>query len=155
KGVDLLLDATLADGLKITANYTWSQLRNPGSSLQRDRAPKQYAKGWISYEPETLPFSTNLSVDWVGDAYTTLPGFGRLNYGNYALVNLGFHLYPDSERKHRFGINVENLFNKDYASIGYGRSVTDAGRLDGTNTRFLYYTRGTPRMLRVSYGINF
>lgn len=155
KGVDLLLQAALADGWTIAGNYTWSRLRNEGSSLQRDRAPKQYAKGWISYEPETLPFGANISVDWVGDIYSTLPVFGRLNYGNYALVNLGFHLYPDSGRKHRFGVNVENLFNKDYASVGYQRTVSDAGRLDGTNAPFLYYTRGTPQTLRVSYGIAF
>ena len=65
------------------------------------------------------------------------------------------HLYPDAARKHRLGINVENVFNKDYASVGYRRTVSDAGRRDGTMSPFLYYFRGVPRTLRASYGVAF
>ena len=52
-------------------------------------------------------------------------------------------------------INVENVFNKDYASVGYRRTVSDAGRRDGTMSPFLYYFRGVPRTLRASYGVAF
>ena len=59
------------------------------------------------------------------------------------------------QRKHRFGVNIENLLNEDYSSTGYGRTISDAGRLDGSNSQFLYYRRGVPRTLRVTYGIAF
>jgi vitamin B12 transporter len=33
--------------------------------------------------------------------------------------------------------------------------VTDQGALDGSNSRFLYFSRGVPRTLRMSYGLSF
>lgn len=155
RGATLELNAALDGGLTANASYTWSRVRNPGSSVQRDRNPKQYARVGIGYAPADKPFGANIAVIWAGDIYSTLPGFGRRNYGNYAVVDAGLHFYPDAGRKHRFGINVENLFNKEYASGGYRRAVSDAGVLDGTNSPFLYYLRGVPRTLRVSYGISF
>lgn len=155
-GVDIELNATLQGGWTLAANYTLSRLRQQGSSLQLDRTPEQHARGTISYTPEDKPFGANVSVDWIGDSWSTPGGaFGRRNYGNYAVVNLGVHVYPDAARHHRLGVNIENLLNEDYASRGFGRTISDAGRLDGTNSQFLYYWRGTPRTLRVSYGVAF
>jgi outer membrane receptor for ferric coprogen and ferric-rhodotorulic acid len=91
----------------------------------------------------------------VGDVWSTASGFGRMNYGNYAVVDAGAHLWLDQARRNRFGVNVENLFDKDYASTGYRSAVSDACVLDGSNSRFLYYYRGVPRTLRVSYGLSF
>lgn len=155
KGVDLSVSAALEGGWTLAANYTWARLRNEGSDRQRDRAPEHYARGTVAYEPETLPFGANLAVSWTGNTYVTLRDFGRLNYGNYVVVDFGFHIYPDAARRHRFGVNVENLFNKDYSSVGYRQTVSDAGRIDGTLSPFLYYYRGVPRTLRVTYGISF
>ncbi|MET0365815.1 MAG: TonB-dependent receptor [Sphingobium sp.] len=155
-GIDLELNAILQGGWRLTGNYTLSHLRRQGSDLQIDRTPEQHARGTIAYVPEDKPFGANIAVDWTGDAWSTVGGaFGRRNYGNYALVDVGVHFYPDAARQHRLGINVENLLNEDYASRGYGRTVSDAGRIDGTNSQFLYYWRGTPRTLRVSYGVGF
>ncbi len=155
QGVDLELSASLEGGWRLAANYTWARIRNEGSDHQRDRAPEQYARGTIAWEPENLPFGANLAVNWTGNTYVTLPAFGRLNYGNHAVVDIGVHIYPGAGRKHRFGVNVENLFDKDYSSVGYRQTVSDAGRLDGTFSPFLYYYRGAPRTLRVTYGISF
>ena len=154
-GVDLELGASLAGGWTLAANYTRARLRERGSEVQRDRSPEQFARGSIAWTPERLPVGANVSVNWVGNVYSTLPSYGRRNYGNYAVVDTGVHLYPDAARKHRLGINVENVFNKDYASVGYRRTVSDAGRRDGTMSPFLYYFRGVPRTLRASYGVAF
>lgn len=155
QGATLELNATLDKGLTASASYTWSRARNPGSSVQRDRNPEQYGRAAIGYAPTDKPFGANVAVLWTGDVYSTLPGFGRRNYGNYAIVDAGLHFYPDVGREHRLGINVENLFDREYASGGFRRAVSDAGVLNGTNTPFLYYLRGVPRTLRVSYGIGF
>jgi len=155
RGMTLEANAIFDGGFSASASYTWSRVRNPGSTVQRDRNPEQYARGAIAYAPPDKPFGANVSVLWTGDVYSTLPGFGRRNYGKYAVVDAGIHFYPDAARKHRFGINVENLFDKEYASGGFRRAVSDAGVLDGTNSPFLYYLRGVPRTLRVSYGIGF
>ncbi len=156
EGVDLELEAQLRGGWRLTANYTLAHLRQQGSSLQLANTPEQRARGAIGYAPEDKPFGANVSVEWVGDTYSNVGGqFGRINYGNYALVDIGAYLHPDAARRHRFGVNIENLFNKEYSSTGYGRTVSDAGRIDGTNSQFLYYRRGMPRTLRATYGIAF
>jgi vitamin B12 transporter len=150
RGAEAVLGAVIADAWHLDASYTYARARNAGSSLQRDRTPEQLARGTVAWRPRTLPIGANASVNWVGDAYATASGFGRRNYGNYAIVDAGVHLFPDAARRHRFGINVENLFDRDYATRGFQSAVPDSGV-----GRFLYFTRGVPRTLRVSYGMGF
>ncbi|RSV38659.1 TonB-dependent receptor [Sphingomonas sp. ABOLE] len=150
RGAELVLGAVIADAWHLDASYTYARARNAGSSLQRDRTPEQLARGTVAWRPRTLPIGANASVNWVGDAYTSASGFGRRNYGKYAIVDAGVHLFPDAARRHRFGINVENLFDRDYATRGFQSAVSDSGV-----GRFLYFARGVPRTLRVSYGLGF
>jgi vitamin B12 transporter len=156
QGGEAELSASLPGGWSLSASYTYARVRNRGSRVQRDRNPEQYAKGVIAYAPDDRPFGATASVNWTGDAYSTPSGFGRRNYGDYALVDLGFWLYPDgAARRHRFAVNVENLFDREYATRGIQSAVSDGGVLDGSNRRFLYFARGVPRTLRVSYGVGF
>lgn len=150
RGAELVLGAVLADAWHLDASYTLARARNAGSSLQRDRTPEQLARGTIAWRPRALPVRATASVNWVGDAYATASGFGRRNYGNYALVDAGLQLLPDAAARHRVGIHVENLFDRDYATRGFQSAVSDSGV-----GRFLYFTRGVPRTLRVSYGLGF
>ncbi len=156
QGGEFELTARTAGGWSLNASYTYARVREKGSSTQLDRNPRQYAKGTLAYAPEDRPFGANLAVNWIGDVWSTASGFGRRNYGNYALVDAGAYLYVDgAARRNRFGVNVENLFNKEYATRGYQSAVTDKGALDGSNSRFLYFSRGVPRTLRMSYGLSF
>ncbi|WP_232476239.1 TonB-dependent receptor plug domain-containing protein [Flavisphingomonas formosensis] len=151
RGAELVLDASLGEAWHMSASYTYTRSRNAGSSLQRDRTPKQFAKGSIAYDPSDRPFGANVAINWVGDAWSTISGFGRRNYGNYAVVDLGAHVYLDgAARRHRAGLTLENAFDKDYATRGYGSAPLDDG-----SGRFLYHYRGVPRTLRVSYGVSF
>ncbi|SCW35364.1 vitamin B12 transporter [Sphingobium faniae] len=157
EGAELEVGASWDNGWSALASYTYARVRNSGSSTQRDRNPKQFAKGGLAYAPDDQRFGGNITVSWVGDVFARAPGgFPRRNYGNYALVDAGVFLYVDGEaRRNRFAINVENIFDKDYATRGYRSGVTDAGVLDGTSSRFEFYNRGVPRTLRVSYGLTF
>jgi vitamin B12 transporter len=156
QGGEFELTARTAGGWNLNASYTYARVRKKGSSTQLDRNPRQFAKGTLSYAPEDRPFGANISVNWIGDVWSTASGFGRRNYGNYALVDAGAYLYVDgAARRNRFGVNVENLFNREYATRGYQSAVTDQGALDGSNSRFLYFSRGVPRTLRMSYGLSF
>lgn len=150
RGAEFQVDATVAQDWHVAASYTYTRARNEGATTQRDRTPEQFAKGSVSYAPESLPFGANVSVNWVGDTYSSPSGFPRQNYGNYAIVDFGAHLYVDGNaRRNRFGINVENVTGREYATRGFGSAPADAGG------RFLYFTRGVPRTLRVSYGLSF
>jgi vitamin B12 transporter len=150
-GFEILADARVGNGLNLSASYTRNSSRTEGSDRQRDRTPRDLFKGSIFYRPEDKPFGGNLTVNWTGDAYSKPSGFARQNYGNYAVVNAGLFVHPDGQaRRHRLSVNLENIFNNEYASRGYGSAP-----IDGSTDRFLYFSRGTPRTLRVSYGLAF
>jgi vitamin B12 transporter len=149
RGTEFGVDATLGQAWTLAASYTWSRVRNQGATTQRDRAPSQFAKGSLAYAPQYLPFGTNVALQWVGDVTSSPSGFPRQNYGNYALVDVGAHLYIDGlARRNRFGVNIENLTGREYATRGFGSAATDTGG------RFLTFPRGVPRTLRVSYGLS-
>lgn len=156
QGAELELGAELPGGWNISASYTYARVREKGTSMQLNRNPKQYAKASLAYAPEDRSFGASLNLNWIGDVWSTASGFGRSNFGNYALVDFGAYFYLDgAARRTRFGVNVENLFDKEYATRGYASAVTDQGALDGSNSRFLYFNRGVPRTLRMSYGLSF
>jgi len=150
EGAEAIFGARLADGLNLDASYTYTQARNLGSDLQINRIPRHLARGTLAYSPPERPFGGNVTVNWVGDVWTTATGFGRLNYGNYALVDAGIHVFTDPERRHRIGVNVENLLDKEYATRGFQSAARDDG-----SGRFLYYTRGVPQTFRLSYSLGF
>jgi vitamin B12 transporter len=150
-------------GAKPSLRYGWPAAGRPRAAspiaghATRDRTasatarpkPSRTARSPIS--PTTVRSApAPRSTGWA-NAWSSPSGFARRNYGNYAVVDLGAHFYPDgAARRHRFGINVENVFDQDYAT----RSYASAARDDGSG-RFLYFIRGVPRTLRVSYGIGF
>lgn len=150
RGAEAIVGVNIPGGFSFDASYTYTQARNRGSETQRDRTPKHLARGTLAYSSPKHRFGANITLNWVGDAYATASGFGRRNYGNYAIVDAGVHYFPDAERRHRIGVNVENLFDKEYATRGFQSAPRD----DGTG-RFLYYARGVPQTFRLTYGFNF
>jgi vitamin B12 transporter len=150
RGAELSLEATPAEAWHIAASYTYTRARTEGTHTQLDRTPEQFAKGSIAYAPPERSFGANATINWLGDAYSSPSGFARQNYGNYVLVDLGGYLYVDgAARRNRLGITIENVTNRDYATRGFGSGAADTGG------RFLYFNRGVPRTLRVSYGLSF
>ncbi|SNR92059.1 MULTISPECIES: TonB-dependent siderophore receptor [unclassified Azospirillum] len=133
---------------RLDASYTHTRSRNQGSDQQRDRIPTDFAKAGISYQPVDRLFGADLAVSWTGDSWQTVSGFGRRHYGNHVVTDLGAHLFLDSERRHRLGVRLENLFDEEYATR-LGSAAADAGG------RFLYGYRGVPRTLHVNYGVHF
>ena len=150
RGAEAILNAQLVGGLSLNASYTHTRARNRGAETQRDRTPKQLARGTLAYTSPNERFGGNISLNWVGDAWSTASGFGRRNYGDYAIVDAGIHIFTDRERRQRIGFSVENLLNREYATRGFQSAARD----DGAG-RFLYYARGVPQTFRLSYGLGF
>ena len=69
----------------------------------------------------------------------------RMLEGRYAVVDLAGRYFLDAQRRHRFNVRLENLFDEDYAT-GHGRAFPDAG-----GAPYLTSTLGVPRTLHVSY----
>jgi vitamin B12 transporter len=139
------------EGWRIDGSYTHTRARTRAApTVQINRIPEDVATGTLAYNSPDNPFGANVSVNWVGKVWSSATGIGRLNYGNYAVVDLGMHYFIDDARRHRLGFNVENLFDKGYATRGYQTALRD-----NSTTRFTYYTRGVPLTVRFSYGLTF
>jgi outer membrane cobalamin receptor len=82
---------------------------------------------------------------WVGDIFNNVSGFGSVPAGNYAVVDLAGRYFLDAQRRHRFNVRLENLFDADYAT-GNGRAFPDAG-----GAAYLTTIRGVPFTLHASY----
>ncbi len=145
-GAEASAQARLGSDFSLNASYTHTRSRDEGSSQQRDRTPVDFLKASLDYAPTGRAFGADLSVNWTGDVYQTVSGFGRLNYGDYTVVDLAGHVFLDgAARHHRLGVRVQNLFDTDYAAR-LGSAVVDGG-----TSRFLYRNLGVPRTASVRY----
>ena len=112
----------------------------------------QQAKASLSYDPADRPIGALASLLWTGDVHQPVSQFGRVNYGNYVVVDVAAHVFLDGhDRRHRVTARVENLFDEDYATR-VNSALVD---LTTTGERFLYRFLGVPRTLHVSYAYSF
>lgn len=114
RGGEVSLSAPLGDAFTATASYTYTRSRDEGSDQQRARTPERYAKAGLTYKQDRI--EAGASLYWVGDVYQSVGGFGRRNYGDYTTVNLFGNVYVDRAQQHRIGLNVQNLFDEEYAT---------------------------------------
>ncbi|WP_430423156.1 TonB-dependent receptor plug domain-containing protein [Phenylobacterium sp.] len=150
RGLELSGTAQITDAISASASYAYSRTRVSGAGQLFDRIPEQQAKAAIVYEPPGSPFGASVSALWVGDVYSGVNGFGRVNYGNYAVVDLAAHVYIDGDkRKHRVTARLENALDEDYATR------VNSALIDLSTQRFFYRFRGVPRTLHVSYAYSF
>ena len=96
-------------------------------------------KATLAYEPTDRPFGASASALWVGDVFSTVSGFGRVNSGDYVVVDLAAHVFIDKARKHRVTARLENAFDEDYATR------VNSAVIDLSTRRFFYRFLG-PRL---------
>jgi outer membrane cobalamin receptor len=149
KGVDIDVQAQLGPDWRTQASYTWTQSRTEGSNLQRDRTPESYIKAGLHYAPAEGAFSAGASLYWLGKRFQTVPTFGRLESGDYALLDLSAKLAFGTARAQSVNVRLENALDEDYQT-GLGRSNVDA-----TGAFYLYRRLGVPRTLHLTYSHDF
>jgi outer membrane cobalamin receptor len=149
RGVELTGTAQLTDAISARASYAYTRTRAEGAGQQFDRIPENQVKGTIAYDPVDARFGASASLLWVGDVHQTVSGFGRVNYGDYAVVDLAAYVFLDEDRKHRVTARLENTFDEDYATR------VNSAVIDLSTQRFFYRFLGVPRTLHVSYAYNF
>ncbi|MEW5683462.1 MAG: TonB-dependent receptor [Pseudomonadota bacterium] len=150
RGFEASGSARLAEGLSARASFAYTRSRAAGAGRQFDRVPKTQAKASLSWDPPERPFGASATLLWTGDVFQNVTGFGRVNYGDYAVVDLAAHVYLDpSKRRHRLTARLENAFDEDYATR------VNSAVVDLSTQRFLYRFRGVPQTLHVSYAYSF
>jgi vitamin B12 transporter len=149
-GWELALRLAVKQSMSVSFDYTSTDAKLVGSGTQVQDIPKNLLKlGW-SFRSLAIPLDLNLSVINVGDVYDVVGGgVGRVDHGNYTVVDLGAGYFLDADRTHRLGARLENALDEGYAaSIGRGRRDLD-------NSSYAYRNLGAPRTLHVSYSYRF
>lgn len=149
RGAEASVTAPLGRAFRTSLSYTYSQSRPEGSDLQIARLPESYAKGSLQFTPVQLPLDASATVNWVGNVYQSVGAFGRRNYGNYFTLNLAARYFVDAARRHRIGVNLQNVFDEEYAT-----RLSSAQRDDGSGA-FIAERLGVPRTYGVSYTYEF
>jgi outer membrane receptor for ferric coprogen and ferric-rhodotorulic acid len=93
-------------------------------------------------------FGLFASVNYVGNVFDTRAGT-RVKYGDYVVIDLGARAFLDMERHHRIDVNLQNVFDEDYASRMV-KGVQDVG-----GASYVAQFRGLPRTLSLHYTYNF
>ena len=110
---------------------------------------------WIGLYPRpvfrVLEKPVNYVVSKVDPGYAAVltERGGRVEHGNYTVVDVGAAWYLGNNRQHRLGVRLENAFDEDYGS-SLGRAFRDS---DGSS--YPYTNLGTPRTVHASYRFRF
>lgn len=152
-GFEALLRGPLAGMLSFDASYMFSRERDPATGSQLADRPRHSGKLALQLAPADGRWGTNLALKFMGSTHATAAGFGRVSYGDVVVANLGAHVFLDAEQRHRFGLRVENVLDKEYATRV--RSAVLAGSDPEDPERFIYRNRGTPRTLYLNYSLGF
>ena len=127
-------------------DYVNTTAEAQGTSEQIVGVPESTFKLGFTYVADSAPVEFNMALVNIGDLYDSVGGgVGRVEHGNYTVVDFSGAYYFGDNRRHRLGIRVENAFDEEYAS-SVGRATTDVG-----GTSYGYANLGTPQTVHVSY----
>lgn len=147
-GGEAIVTARLSEWFSATVDYTHTGAEQVGTDVQLVNIPRDQAKLILNADAPSGRFGGNLALNWVGDLWANVAAVGRVNYGNYAVVNLAGYAFLDDDHRHRVGLSLENALDADYDT-----TVTRV-RTDVTNISYAAGFRGTPITLHVGYRLS-
>lgn len=145
-GVEIALNAMLAESVTGTFSYSMTDASFEGSSLQYNRVPEDFMKLGVGYRPSMGPFELNVSILSVGEVFDVPhSSLGRVAYGDYTVADVSAGFYLDPDRRHRIGVRLENAFDEEYTT------ALVVGRRDSNNARYTAGYVGPPRTINATY----
>jgi vitamin B12 transporter len=144
-GGEVVVGVQLADFLTGTFDYTHTEASVAGSSDQLVNIPRDQAKFVLDARAPSGRFGGAASLNWVGDLYANVAAVGRVNNGDYAVLDLSAWAYLDADRSHRIGLRLQNALDANYDT-----AVTRV-RTDVTDISYAAGFRGTPMTLHATY----
>ncbi len=147
-GSEFLLRGPITPSTSFGVSYTYSKEIERGSSEQLADRPRRQYKGSLAYSPVDRPFGMNIAFKYIGLKSRTLSSFGRQEYGDTHVVDLGAHLYLDGgERRHRVNLRVENATDKTYANLVNQTNIAGSDPAEP----FMFRRLGPPRTYHMNY----
>jgi vitamin B12 transporter len=113
--------------------------------------PRDQTAVSFDYAPEARPFGVAVTVNAVGEVADVVGGVGRVERGNYTVVDVNGRLYLDRARRHELAVRLENALDEDYVTRN------TRGRVDFSSPEQFYAARnlGTPRTIHFGYEYSF
>ena len=146
RGVEFALNANFNANISGRLSFTINSAELDGEQI--DRVPESYGNFSLDYHPMNQWFGLFVAARYVGDVHRTLPTFGKTEFGNYFVLDIGGRVYLDTERHHAIHLNIQNLFDEDY--------VTRVDRMyDDAGTAFIGEGLGVPRTFLFRYTYSF
>ncbi|WP_162458938.1 TonB-dependent receptor plug domain-containing protein [Desulfosarcina ovata] len=137
-------------GFSFVLSAVYTDATNKDDDVQLTHIPESFYKGLLRYWHPSRRFGGDLSVRYIGDVYgTDYPEFGAVNYGKYWVTDISGFVRFGNDLAHTLTLRVDNLFDKDYTTYGYGRTTGSDGE------PFIYEYQGTPLALMLSYTYDF
>jgi vitamin B12 transporter len=153
RGGQLEATTVLTEGVKANLAYTYNETRD-SSGVQLDNIPLQILKAGMDWSPANLPVGVTAALSYTGKA-TTPYASSKLNYGEYATVDLSGRYFLDKARHQQLNLAVQNLFDRDYGRFyrGCGDKLRDFPL--GCSLPYAYQSLGMPRTVSISYRYSF
>lgn len=150
RGLEASGELALGPSLSLQGSYTHASTRQAGSGQQLAGVPKDIAQATLGLHPAGRGFGASVSAQWVGRVVDNVSsGFGRVEHGRYAVVDLAGWVALGPGDRHRLTARLENALDEDYAS-----HVSRAFR-DADGSAYLLHYLGVPRTLHVAYSYAF
>src|SRR5690606_12281411 len=147
-GGEAIVSARLNEVFGATLDYTHTEAKMVGTGQQFVNIPKDMAKVILDARAPSGRFGGSVSFNWVGDVFANVAAVGRVNHGNYTVLDLAAWAYLDRDHRHRFGVRLENALDADYDT-----AVTRV-REDVTDVSYAAGFRGTPMTLHATYSLS-
>ena len=151
RGVELMLAVSPLRWLTFEANATLSQNHILNYTDYIDEVPFFRGRTTISYSPSVIAggavlfavkgFDARFDVRYVGSQYMTNGQYDDLRLDPYTVADLHLAYTLSSKRvtRVRFGVALNNLFNAEYCSNGYGGSWLEGATLADRKSWAYYF----------------
>jgi len=150
EGFELLGSFRATDSLTATVDYTHSDATEKGSSQQLDDIPVDQAKLLVDWHGDSVPLTTGVVLNYVGDVYDTSGGgLGVFEQGNYTTVDLAATYSFGTDRRHRIGMRLVNVLDEEYDT----RILRVRRDVDGSS--YAAGMLGVPQTVYGDYTFNF
>jgi vitamin B12 transporter len=153
RGGQLEATTVLTRDLKANLAYTYHETRD-STGVQLNNIPLQILKAGLDWSPADLPVGVTASLSYTGKA-TTPYANTKLNYGEYATVDLSGRYFIDKARHQQLNLAVQNLFDRQYGRFyrGCGDRLRDFPL--GCSLPYAYQSMAMPRTVSISYRYSF
>jgi vitamin B12 transporter len=153
RGAELLLGTEFSRSMTANVSFLSSHSRQP-DGMQLARVPKRMGKLNVDYHPASSPFGASVAVRLTGDVEASVAG-NRIDYGNFAVVDLSARYFIDAGRKQRLTVSVQNLLDREYGRPSRGcQDASTDGPYD-CSAPYIFTNRGLPRTAVFRYSYDF